>query len=124
MRKLLLAAALLLPLIGHAQDQSEYQVQKLVKLKAENACLLLANVTLHTKDFRALAIHIEPETKGLEVPDRDGYFIVTAYKYRLDGVAFACVFRDFRTDGLIQLTEFGHVVDGGEDVMTIVKPLF
>ena len=124
MRKLLLAAALLLPLIGHAQDQGDYQVQKLVKLKAENSCLLLANVTLHTKDFRALAIHIEPETKGLTFPERDGYFIATAYKYRTDGGVFGCIFRDFRTDGLIQLTEFGHVVDGGEDVMTIVKPLF
>jgi hypothetical protein len=69
--------------------------------KAENSCLLLANVTLHTSDFRALAIHIEPETKGLEIPERDGYFIVTVYKYRADGVAFACVFRDCRTDGLI-----------------------
>ena len=124
MRKLLLAAALLLPLIGHAQDQGDYQVQKLVKLKAENSCLLLANVTLHTKDFRALAIHIEPETKGLTFPERDGYFIATAYKYRTDGGVFGCIFRDFRTDGLIQLTEFGHAVDGGEDVVTIVKPLF
>ena len=124
MRKCILAAAFLLPIIGHAQDERECQVQKLVKLKAENSCLLLANVTLPANDYRALAIHTEPENFGVISPKRDGYFIFTAYKYRLDGVAFACVFRDFRTDGLIQLTEFGHVVDGGEDLATIVKPLF
>jgi len=123
MRKLLLAAALFLPLIGHAQDEGEYQVQKLVKLKAENACLLLANVTLHTKDYRALAIHIEPETKGLTFPERDGYFIATVYKYRTDGGIFFCVFRDFRTNGLIQLAEFGHA-DSDQDKTNIVKPLY
>jgi hypothetical protein len=124
MRKLLLAAALLLPLIGHAQDQGDYQVQKLVKLKAENSCLLLANVTLHTKDFRALAIHIEPETKGLTFPERDGYFIATAYKYRTDGGVFGCIFRDFRTNGLIQLISFGHVGGYEGDLSNTVKLLY
>jgi hypothetical protein len=124
MRKLLLAAALLLPLTGNAEVKDQYNIDKFTKIKAENVCTTLASVTLHPSAYHALVLHIEPETAGLLLPDREGYFVATVYKYRTDGVTFFCIFRDFRTKGLIQLVEFGNIGGDTGDVTTIVNKLF
>ena len=109
MLKLILAAALLFTLTANAEVKDQYNIEKFTKIQSENACLLLARVSLSARDFRALAIHIEPETKGVIFPEREGYFVATIYRYRKDGGSFMCVFRDFRTNGLIQLASFGHL---------------
>jgi len=127
MKRLLLTLALAtLPAIGFGQDEAtEYKAHKLVKQKAENACLVLANISLHPSDYRALAIHTEPRTKGVVIPSAEGYHIATFYKYRADGIAFYCIFRDWRDGGLIQLVEFGHMnTESGEETITRVTSLF
>jgi len=124
MRKLLLAAALLLPLTGNAEIKDQYNIDKFTKIQAENICLALASVTLHPSDYQALVLHIEPKTAGVLTPEREGYFVVTGYKYRKDGGVFMCVFRDFRTNGLIQLASFGHSGGAEGDLWNDVKLLY
>ena len=124
MRKLLLAAALLLPLTGNAEVKDQYNIDKFTKIQAENICLTLASVTLRTSAYQALVLHIEPETAGVLIPEREGYFVATAYKYRTDGGVFGCIFRDFRTNGLIQLISFGHSGGAEGDLGTDVKLLY
>lgn len=114
--------------VGTAQESEqarEYDAHKLVKLQAENTCMVLASVSLHPSDYSALVVHTEPKTKGIIFPDRDGYYVATFYPYRADGVAYYCIFRDWRNNGLIQLVEFGEAnTKTGEETNTIVKPLF
>jgi len=127
MKRLILVVSMAaFSIVGIAQESEqprEYDPHKLVKLQAENTCMVLASVSLHPSDYAALAIHIEPKTKGIIFPDREGYHVATVYPYRADGVSFACIFRDYRNNGLIQLVEFGEY---GKDVekFTTVKPLF
>lgn len=89
----------------------EYNAQKWAKESAESMCTLLAGVTLHPSDYKALVVHTESEVRAF-VHD-DGYMIAVYYPYRVDGVAFACVFRDYR-DGTLQLQEFGAIKKGSE----------
>jgi len=124
MRKLILATALLLPLTGHAESKDQYNIDKFTKLKAENICRSLASVTLRTKEYHAMVINIEPITVGVLTPEREGYFVSTVYKYRKDGGVFGCIFRDFRTNGLIQLISFGHAGGYEGDLGTDVKLLY
>lgn len=82
MKKTILAVALSLPLFAFGQDEAkEYGAHKLIKQKAENSCTVLANITLHSTDYRAIAIHAEPKTKGVIIPYRKGYHIFTVYPY-------------------------------------------
>jgi hypothetical protein len=124
MRNLLLAAALLLPLTGNAEVKDQYNIDKFTKIKAENVCTTLASVTLHPSAYHALVLHIEPETAGFLLPEREGYFVATAYKYRNDGGTFGCVFRDFRKNSLIQLLSFGHIGGNEGELGNDIKPLY
>lgn len=121
-----MALALALPTLAAAQSSDQpgmYQPQKLVKEKAENFCSLLANINLRPADFRSISLHTEPKTFGVAESEREGFHIMVAYPYRADGITWACVFRDYRNNSLLQLVEFGHV-GGGVDDMRQIKPLW
>jgi len=124
MKRLLLAAALLLPLTGNAEVKGQYNIDKFTKMQAENICMTLASVTLHSNEYQGLVLHIEPKTAGIILPGREGYFVVTVYEYKKDGGAFGCVFRDFRTNGLIQLASFGHAGGYEGDLGNDVKLMY
>lgn len=120
----ILLALLLTPILAWAETPKGYPADKMVKKKAVMQCQNLASVTLNQREYRAIATEIEATVVAKRSDDPNGFFIIVAYPYRKDGVYYACTFKDFRSDGLIQLREFGTYNSEGPVNHTVVDLLY